>query len=130
MSQATKPQYESKANWVSTQVLDNNLTMSVSDKGSVMLRQTDNNKFIACFQAGVVEQIVNASGDIGNLLVSEEYKAILENKAKTKAARYQERQVATHILKAQQMAQAALDALKASGMSEQDAKALLAAKVA
>lgn len=121
---------ESKANWIKTQVLENNVTMSVSDKGSVMFRQTDSNKFIACFQANVCETIVNVSGDLANLLVSEEYKQLLEDKAKNKQKAYLQKQVATHILKAQQMAQAAIDALKASGLSEEQAKAILQGKVA
>ena len=125
-----QPKQESKANWIKTQVLENNVTMSVSDKGSVMFRQTDSNKFIACFQAAVCETIVNVSGDLANLLVSEEYKTLLENKAKNKEREYLQRQVATHILKAQQMAQAAIDALKASGMSEEQAKAILQGKAA
>jgi len=125
-----QPKQESKANWIKTQVLENNVTMFVSDKGSVMFRQTDNNKFIACFQANLCETIVNVSGDLANLLVSEEYKQLLENKAKNKEKAYLQKQVATHILKAQQMAQAAIDALKASGLSEEQAKAILQGKVA
>lgn len=119
---------ESKANWIKTTILENNVTMSVSDKGSVMFRQTDNNKFIACFQANVCETIVNVSGDLANLLVSEEYKTLLEDKAKNKQKAYLQKQVATHILKAQAMAQAAIDQLKASGMTEEQARALLTPK--
>ena len=118
-------QQKSTANWVKTQVLDNNVTVSISDKGSIMFRQTDNNRFLFCFQQRDAETIVNLSGDLANILVSDEYKAIVENKAKNKEAAYLQKKVATHILKAQQMAQAAIDALKASGMTEEQAKQVL-----
>ena len=118
-------QNETKANWVFSQVLGNNVTVSVSDKGSVMLRQTDTNKFIACFQASVVETIVNASGDIGNILTSPQYQDIMQSKERAKAAKYAEKQISQHILKAQKLAQAALDQLKASGLTEEQAKQVL-----
>jgi hypothetical protein len=116
---------ESKANWIKSFQLDNNITVSISDKGSVMLRYTDNNRFLACFQANTVETIVNVAGDLGNILASDEYKAVIESKERAKVAKFAERQVAQHILKAQKLAQAALDALKASGMSEEQAKQVL-----
>jgi hypothetical protein len=118
-------QNESKANWIKSFQLDSNLTVSISDKGSIMLRYTDNNRFIACFQATVMETLVNAAGDLGNILTSPEYKAVIESKERAKVAKYAEKQVAQHILKAQKLAQAALDALKASGMSEEQAKQVL-----
>ena len=84
---AYQQQDKTPANWIMTQVLDNNVTMKVSDKGAIMLRSTLDDKFIACFQAKQAETIVNASGDMANMILSEEYKALLENKAKNKQER-------------------------------------------
>lgn len=125
---AYQQQDKTPANWVITKVLDNNVTLKVSDKGAIMLRSTHDDKFIACFLGSQAEQIVNASGDMANMLVSEEYKALIEAKAKNKEKAYLEKQVATHILKAQKMAQAAIDALVATGLSKEQAQAILTPK--
>lgn len=113
------------ANWVKSVILDNNITMSVSDKGSVMFRQTDSNKFIFCFMPQQAEQLVNISGNLADLLTSPEYKAIIDHKQASKDKAYLAKQVLTHTEKARKTVQAALDSLKASGMTEEEAKRIL-----
>lgn len=121
MYQDNKP----KANWIKTFALDNNVTVSVSDKGSLMLRHTDDNKFIMCLQPKQAELFVNISGDLGNLLASKEYQDILEDKEKNKEQAKIVKQVAVHAEKARRTVQAAIDSLKAAGFSEEDARKAL-----
>lgn len=113
------------ANWIKHQVLDNNVTMSISDKGSIMFRQTDNNKFLFCLTPSAAETMVNISGNLADLLVSPEYKAIIDVKQANKDKAYLAKQIQSHTEKAQKTIQAALDSLKASGMTEAEAKRVL-----
>lgn len=118
-------QDKAKANWVKTLVLDNNVSVSISDKGSLMLRHTDNNKFIMCLQPKQAELFVNISGDLANLLTSPEYKAILEDKEKNKEQAKIAKQISIHAERAKRTVQAAIDSLKAAGFSEEDARKAL-----
>lgn len=113
------------ANWVSSVILDNNVTVSISDKGSLMLRHTDNNKFIMCLQPKQAELFINISGDLANVLTSPEYKQLLENKELVKEQAKITRQIATHADKARRTVQAAIDSLKAAGFSDEDARKAL-----
>ena len=113
------------ANWVKSIILDNNVTVSISDKGSLMLRHTDNNRFIMCLQPKQAELFVNVSGDLANILTSPEYKHIVEDKEKAKEQGKIAKQVAVHAEKARRTVQAAIDSLKAAGFTEEQARKAL-----
>jgi len=113
------------ANWIKSVVLDNNVTVSISDKGALMIRHTDNNRFIMCLPAKQAELFCNISGDLANLLSSAEYQDILADKEKNKEQEKMAKQIAGYAEKARRTVQSAIDSLKASGFTEEEAKKAL-----
>lgn len=115
MSYDNKP----KANWTLMKTFDNNFSVSISDKGCIKFSHESN------ILAMIPLKNVKDLGEVIAKLTHEDYTEFQSRVAVTKEQAKIQKQVATSVLKAQQLARAALDQLIASGMSEEQAKALL-----
>jgi hypothetical protein len=75
------------AKWVHTFNVGDGTRVAVSEKGAFKLSQilpSGEERFMLCLQPKHLMAIVNAAGEIGNFLVSDEYKAIEAGKANAK----------------------------------------------
>ena len=80
-------QTKAPAVWVHTFNIGDGTRVSISDKGAFKFTQilpSGEERFMLCMQPKHVEALVNASGDLGNILLSPEYKAIIDGKGAAK----------------------------------------------
>lgn len=115
MSYENKP----KANWTLMRTFDNNFSVSISDKGCIKFSHESN------ILAMIPLKNVKDLGEVIAKLTHEDYTEFQARVAVTKEQVKIQKQVATSVLRAQQLARAALDQLIASGMSPEQAQALL-----
>ncbi len=90
------------ANWVKEYNFDHGVRVKVSDKGAFLLQTvlpSGETRHLGCFPKAMMEQIINASGDVLNILQSEEYAAIEANVATVKEQAKIERQKVTEAKK-------------------------------
>jgi hypothetical protein len=107
-----------KANWIH-HVNTEEGRIYVSDKGAIKIVTRDQNgqeKFVACFRPREAKLLANMSGDLGNLLISPEYKAIEDNKGAVQEQAKIARQMDKERSKALLQAQAALEQLQRLGV--------------
>lgn len=85
-----------KANWVKEfNFAEQSLRMKVSDKGAVQILTilpSGQERHLFCIPHAVLTAFVNVSGDIGNVLSSPEFQAIIDNSAVVKEQAKVERQ--------------------------------------
>jgi hypothetical protein len=72
------------ANWVASVKTDKDITISISDKGVLMFRNTSDNKHHFCLQQSQVLLLAQIAEDLVRVAQSEEYKQVLENKEANK----------------------------------------------
>lgn len=113
-------QQTSKANWVKSFNIGDGTRVYVSDKGAFKLTTIQANgeeRFLMCLTPAQTKILVNASGDIGNFLMSDEYKAIEQNKVLVKEREKIANQMHREREKAARNLQASIDKLKALGVA-------------
>lgn len=113
-------QQTSKANWVKSFNIGDGTRVYVSDKGAFKLttiQASGEEKFLMCLTPAQAKILVNASGDIGNFLMSDEYKAIEQNKVLVKEREKIANQMHREREKAARNLQASIDKLKALGVA-------------
>jgi hypothetical protein len=111
--------------WVQHYHLDNNITVSVSEKAGLRLTETQSGAVIMYLNKATATALCNISGDLGNILSSEEYKLVEESNVKTKELSKIQKQVQTEAQKAIKTVQASLDKLKVLGYTDEQARAML-----
>lgn len=115
MSYENKP----KANWTLMKTFDNNFSVSISDKGCIKFSHETN------ILAMIPLKNVKDLGEVIVKLTHEDYTEFEARVAVTKEQVKIQKQVATSVLRAQQLARSALDTLVASGMSPEQAQNLI-----
>lgn len=112
------------ANWIHSFNVEGG-RVYVSDKGALKLVTIQPNgmeRFLMCLMPAQATFLANAAGDIGNFLVSDEYKAIEHNKELNKEKNKISKQMENEKTKALRTAQAAIEALQRLGVSVDLAK--------
>ena len=105
--------------WVTSFNVGDGTRVYVSEKGALKLTTilpSGEERFMCCLQPAHAMAIVNGAGEIGNFLLSDEYKAIEANKATVKEREKINQQLAREQEKAMRHAQAAIEQLKRLGL--------------
>ena len=118
MTQTTKQ----PANWIHSFNVEGG-RVYVSDKGALKLVTIQPNgmeRFLMCLMPAQATFLANAAGDIGNFLISDEYKAIEHNKELNKEKNKIASQMVKHQEVALRKAQAAIEELQRLGLKVDD----------
>lgn len=115
MTNATKQ----PANWIHSFNVPEG-RVYVSDKGALKLVTIQPNgmeRFLMCLMPNQAKFLANSAGEIGNFLVSDQYKAIEHDKELNKEKNKIARQMDNEKAKALRTAQAAIEALQRLGVA-------------